>query len=137
MNLFRIAVSPWALCPEEESDVDAQCDFYSLKSVEEQKSQTLVEDIQLHDVLESCPGAKMIFNNDLRLSCSRDSEGYTGDRVSAHATLAEWIPITTESVVADAFQAGMSRRKIGNFHSPGSQKIQLSCDTSVRFGVRV
>ncbi len=52
-------------------------------------------------------------------------------------TLAEWIPISTESVVANSLQTSMRCSSVYDLHSSGGEEGQLSRNASVWLGIEI
>ena len=63
MELVWITMRPRIARANQKCNVDAEGDLYSFDSVQEQESETLVKDIQVHHLLEGSAKTEIIFNN--------------------------------------------------------------------------
>ena len=63
MKLLRIAVSPWIVGSQHQCDIDPQSYFDSFDRIKEMQSQTFVEYVQVHYLLESRSRSEIILDD--------------------------------------------------------------------------
>jgi len=82
-------------CAKQQCDLNAKCDFDQFNCVQEQRAKSLIEEIQIDDLFKGCSKLKIIQDNHARSS---------GCWINLDLSLAEWIGIAREPIVANSLQ---------------------------------
>jgi hypothetical protein len=93
VKLIGITVYVRASISNQECNIHSYCHLYSLYRIEEQKPKTLVEYVQIHDLMKRSTRAKIVIYDHLRISRDRIRDHSPSLGISQNVTLAGSIPI--------------------------------------------
>ena len=116
LELIGVAVSKSATLAKHYCEIDPECDLNSLYRIKKQHSQPFIENVKRHHLskVSTCPET-VIYH---------DSRGGSGS-VRNNASVPKWVPISTETIVANALQAGSRGSFIRDFHASRANQLDL------------